>query len=88
MSFSLILAGARIHFLFHQASLNAHVHPSADLWVVPLNNVSVPDSIDTGARANVSYAIGSVSGPVKTAELVFAGYTVPNQAFSKSQCAS
>ncbi|KAF9018388.1 acid protease, partial [Hymenopellis radicata] len=54
---------------------------SSDLWVVPLNNVSVPDSIDTGAQASVSYAIGNVSGPIKTAELVFAGYTVPNQSF-------
>jgi hypothetical protein len=51
---------------------------SSDLWVADTN---VPNSKDTGISSSVTYAVGQASGPVMTAPLVFAGYTIPNQAF-------
>ncbi|KAI0067567.1 acid protease [Artomyces pyxidatus] len=50
---------------------------SSDLWVAGV----VPNANDTGASAKVTYAIGQVQGPVRTAPLEFAGFTVPDQAF-------
>ncbi|KAJ7079759.1 aspartic peptidase domain-containing protein [Mycena belliarum] len=50
---------------------------SADLWVAG----SVPSGQATGKAATISYASGSASGPVKTSDLLFGGYTVPKQAF-------
>ncbi|RPD62708.1 acid protease [Lentinus tigrinus ALCF2SS1-7] len=50
---------------------------SSDLWVAG----DVPNAQDTGKTAKVTYAVGGVSGSVKTAELDFAGYTVDNQAY-------
>ncbi|KAJ7143496.1 aspartic peptidase domain-containing protein [Mycena crocata] len=50
---------------------------SSDLWVAG----SVPGSVATGKQGTISYASGGATGPIKTAPLDFAGYTVPNQAF-------
>ncbi|KAH9065115.1 acid protease [Lactarius deliciosus] len=50
---------------------------SSDLWVAGV----VPRAKDTGADASIQYAIGSVAGPVKTAQLEILGFTVPDQAF-------
>ncbi|KAH9016861.1 acid protease [Lactarius pseudohatsudake] len=51
---------------------------SSDLWVVG----EVPDSKDTGVSTGVQYAIGSISGHIKTAPLAFLDFDVPDQAFS------
>ncbi|KAG6856241.1 hypothetical protein H0H87_006174 [Tephrocybe sp. NHM501043] len=50
---------------------------SSDIWVAG----SVPNSTDTQVGSGVSYAVGSVTGRIKTAEVDFAGYTIPDQAF-------
>ncbi|PCH39891.1 acid protease [Wolfiporia cocos MD-104 SS10] len=50
---------------------------SSDLYVAG----TVPNSKDTGKTSGVAYAVGAVSGPIKTATLDFLGYTVDNQAF-------
>ncbi|KAI0301931.1 aspartic peptidase domain-containing protein [Multifurca ochricompacta] len=50
---------------------------SSDLWVAG----TVPRATDTGASASIQYAVGAAAGPVKTADLNFLGFTVPNQAF-------
>ncbi|KAJ8481247.1 hypothetical protein ONZ45_g15374 [Pleurotus djamor] len=50
---------------------------STDLWVAG----TVPNARDLGKTSGVNYAVGSVRGPIKTAALDFAGYTVPDQAF-------
>ncbi|KAI0632396.1 acid protease [Trametes polyzona] len=50
---------------------------SSDLWVAG----SVSNSKDTGKSAKVQYAVGAAEGPVHTASLDFAGYTIPDQAF-------
>ncbi|KAH9033895.1 aspartic peptidase domain-containing protein [Lactarius pseudohatsudake] len=50
---------------------------SSDLWVVG----EVPDSKDTGVSTGVQYAIGSISGHIKTAPLAFLDVDVPDQAF-------
>ncbi|KAH8998456.1 aspartic peptidase domain-containing protein [Lactarius akahatsu] len=50
---------------------------SSDLWVVG----EVPDSKDTGVSTGVQYAIGSISGHIKTAPLTFLEFDVPDQAF-------
>ncbi|KAI0315897.1 aspartic peptidase domain-containing protein [Amylostereum chailletii] len=50
---------------------------SSDLWVAG----TVPSAQDTGTTSSVTYAVGNAEGPVKTASLNFAGYTVPDQAF-------
>ncbi|KAL0563816.1 hypothetical protein V5O48_018245 [Marasmius crinis-equi] len=50
---------------------------SGDLWVAG----TVPNSKDTGKKATVNYAVGKVQGPIKTAEVLFAGFKVPNQAY-------
>ncbi|OSD06863.1 acid protease [Trametes coccinea BRFM310] len=42
---------------------------------------TVQGAKDTGKTAEVTYAIGATSGPVKTATLDFEGYTVKDQAF-------
>ncbi|KAI0081265.1 acid protease [Panus rudis PR-1116 ss-1] len=41
----------------------------------------VPNAKDTGKKATLKYAIGTSSGPIKTAEVQFEGITVPDQAF-------
>ncbi|KAH9020772.1 aspartic peptidase domain-containing protein [Lactarius hengduanensis] len=53
---------------------------SSDLWAVG----EVPDSKDTGVSTGVQYAIGSISGHIKTAPLTFLDFDVPDQAFSRS----
>ncbi|KAJ7668193.1 aspartic peptidase domain-containing protein [Mycena rosella] len=52
---------------------------SSDLWV----SGSVPGAVASGKSATISYAVGSSTGPVKTAPVVFAGHTVAKQAFSR-----
>lgn len=59
---------------------STHFISSSDLWVAAV----VPSSNDTGASTTVQYAIGAVSGPIKTAPLSFLDFNVPDQAFSKS----
>ncbi|KAI9466600.1 aspartic peptidase domain-containing protein [Lactarius psammicola] len=51
--------------------------PSSDLWVAG----AVPQANDTGASTSIQYAIGSETGPIKTAQLDILGFTVPDQAF-------
>ncbi|KAF8496886.1 aspartic peptidase domain-containing protein [Russula emetica] len=59
---------------------------SSDLWV----SSTIATANDTGVQSGLAYAIGEVSGKalilhdlgeVKTAQLEFLGYTVPDQAF-------
>ncbi|KAI0044156.1 acid protease [Auriscalpium vulgare] len=50
---------------------------SSDLWVAR----SIPGAVATGTNASLSYAIGEVAGPVKTASLDLLGFNVPDQAF-------
>ncbi|ESK90521.1 aspartic peptidase a1 [Moniliophthora roreri MCA 2997] len=50
---------------------------SADLWVAG----TVPGAKSTGKQAGVEYAVGKVQGPIKTAEVTFASFKVPNQAY-------
>jgi len=50
---------------------------SSDLWVAG----AVPGAKDTGATAQITYAVGSAQGPVKTADLTILGYTVKDQAY-------
>ncbi|KAH9851503.1 acid protease [Lenzites betulinus] len=50
---------------------------SSDLWVAG----AVPQTTGTGKSASVQYVSAGVQGPVNTAALEFAGYTVPDQAF-------
>ncbi|KZT09219.1 acid protease [Laetiporus sulphureus 93-53] len=50
---------------------------SSDLYVAG----TVPDSNDTGKTSGVTYAVGAVEGPIKTAKMDFLGYTVDDQAF-------
>ncbi|KAI0755225.1 aspartic peptidase A1 [Daedaleopsis nitida] len=50
---------------------------SSDLWVTG----AVPNSKDLGKALSLSYAVGKAAGDVFTADLEFAGYTVPDQAF-------
>lgn len=54
---------------------------SSDLWVA---SGGVPNSNDTGKSTGVKYAIGGAEGPIKYADLTFAGYAVPHQAFCES----
>ncbi|TFK24925.1 acid protease [Coprinopsis marcescibilis] len=54
---------------------------SADLWVAG----NVANSTDTGQRAQGRYAQKNVEGPVKTADLHFGDYRVPDQAFLQVQ---
>ncbi|KAF8271974.1 aspartic peptidase domain-containing protein [Lactarius quietus] len=50
---------------------------SSDLWVAG----DVPSSNNTGVSTSVQYAIGAISGPIKTAPLSFLDFDVPDQAF-------
>ncbi|KAN0127405.1 Aspartic peptidase domain containing protein, partial [Lactarius tabidus] len=50
---------------------------SSDLWVAGV----VPNSNDTGVSTSVQYAIGAISGPIKSAPLSFLDFNVPDQAF-------
>ncbi|KAI0261787.1 aspartic peptidase domain-containing protein [Gloeopeniophorella convolvens] len=50
---------------------------SSDLWVAG----TVLSANDTGVQSGLTYAMGEVSGAVKTAQLEFSGYIVPEQAF-------
>ncbi|THV03006.1 acid protease [Dendrothele bispora CBS 962.96] len=50
---------------------------SSDLWVAG----SVSNANDTGKTTGVTYAIDSVEGKIKTADLEFAGYEIKNQAY-------
>jgi hypothetical protein len=44
---------------------------------------SVPNAKSTGKNAKVVYAVGEADGPIMTADLVFADYTISDQAFCK-----
>ncbi|KAI0304312.1 aspartic peptidase domain-containing protein [Multifurca ochricompacta] len=57
---------------------------SSDLWVAG----NVPNSNDTGISTGVEYAIGAISGHVKTAPLAFLDFYVPDQAFIQVQPSS
>jgi hypothetical protein len=57
---------------------------SSDLWVVG----SVSGAVNTGSKASVTYAVGSVSGPIDLANLEFGGYTVPDQAYISASASS
>ncbi|KAI9453906.1 acid protease [Lactarius psammicola] len=50
---------------------------SSDLWV----SETIVAAHDTGVLSGLTYAIGAVSGSIKTAQLEFLGYTVSDQAF-------
>ncbi|KAF8073930.1 aspartic peptidase domain-containing protein [Lyophyllum atratum] len=50
---------------------------SSDLWIAG----NVPNSDQTQFTSGVTYAVGSVNGPIKTAEVGFAGYAIPDQAY-------
>ncbi|KAF9046535.1 aspartic peptidase domain-containing protein [Panaeolus papilionaceus] len=50
---------------------------SSDLWVTG----NVRNSTESGKRAIINYAVNTVTGPIKLAELEFAGHTTRNQAF-------
>ncbi|KAJ7914476.1 aspartic peptidase A1 [Mycena leptocephala] len=52
---------------------------SSDLWVSFPG--TPPTTTDTGKSLSLSYAVGSASGNIHTAELQFDNYTVPDQAF-------
>jgi len=52
---------------------------SADLYVCTFTDV--PNSVDTGLTSSLTFAVGEVDGPVKTASLNFANYTVNKQAY-------
>jgi hypothetical protein len=64
----------------HLHPLYSSIHPltSSDLWVA--GNVS--NSINTGVSTGVDYAIGAIDGSVRTAQLTFLDFIVPDQAFS------
>ncbi|KZP25231.1 acid protease, partial [Athelia psychrophila] len=51
---------------------------SSDLWVVDTN---VPNAQNTNKSAKVTYAIGEAAGPILLADMEFAGYNIPEQAF-------
>ena len=51
---------------------------SSDLWV----SGTVPTTKDLKIPASVSYASGSASGSINTAELIFDEFTVKDQAYS------
>jgi hypothetical protein len=50
---------------------------SSDLWVAG----TVPNAGLTGLTSGVTYAVGEVQGPIKTATLEFAGYSITDQAY-------
>ncbi|KAJ6508388.1 aspartic peptidase A1 [Mycena sanguinolenta] len=52
---------------------------SSDLWVKFPD--AAPSTTDTGKSLSLDYAVGSASGDIRTAEAVFDGFTVENQAF-------
>ncbi|KAJ7078652.1 aspartic peptidase A1 [Mycena epipterygia] len=52
---------------------------SSDLWVSFPG--TVPSTTDLGKSLSLSYAVGSASGDIHSAQLEFDGYTVPDQAF-------
>jgi hypothetical protein len=54
---------------------------SSDLWVEFDGNM--PNANNTGVFQHAIYGIGSITGPVKQADVDFAGISVKNQAFSK-----
>jgi hypothetical protein len=47
------------------------------LWIAS----ALDNATSTGQNGNISYAVGSASGPIETADLEFAGYTVKDQVF-------
>ncbi|KAL1743093.1 aspartic peptidase domain-containing protein [Schizophyllum fasciatum] len=50
---------------------------SSDLWVAG----TVKNAKDTGKKSGVTYAVGAVEGPIKTAALEFSGFKIPDQAY-------
>ncbi|KAJ7673535.1 aspartic peptidase domain-containing protein [Mycena rosella] len=52
---------------------------SSDLWVSFPG--TAPSTTDLGKSLSLSYAVGSASGNIHTAQLTFDGYTVEDQAF-------
>ncbi|KAJ7704727.1 aspartic peptidase A1 [Mycena olivaceomarginata] len=59
---------------------------SSDLWVHFPG--TPPTTTDTGKGLSLSYAVGSASGNIHTAQLVFDNFTVENQAFLQVNDAS
>ncbi|KAJ7791230.1 acid protease [Mycena olivaceomarginata] len=57
---------------------------SSDLWVHFPG--TPPTTTDTGKGLSLSYAVGSASGNIHTAQLVFDNFTVENQASSPHAC--
>ena len=51
---------------------------SSDLWIAD----NIPNSNDTGVSTSVQYAVGGVSGNIRTAPLTFVNFSIPDQAFS------
>jgi len=68
---NLTLAGANVSVILDTGS--------SDLWVHFPG--TAPSTTDTGKSLSLSYAVGSASGNIHTATVVFDGYTVQNQAF-------
>jgi hypothetical protein len=60
--------------------MSSYAHLSSDLWVLP----PVQSGEPTGKTTALDYAQGHVEGPIELAQLEFAGYTIPKQAFSKN----
>ncbi|KAH9989723.1 aspartic peptidase domain-containing protein [Russula compacta] len=54
---------------------------SSDTWVAG----NILNSNNTGVSAGVQYAVGGISGNVKTAPLTFLNFSVPDQAFIQVQ---
>lgn len=57
---------------------------SSDLWVVG----DIPDSNSTGVSTGVQYAIGDISGHIRTAPLTFLDFNVPDQAFIQANAST
>src|SRR5579863_6394452 len=57
---------------------------SSDLWVAD----NITNSNDTGVSTSVQYAVGGVSGNIRTAQLKFLDFVVPDQAFSRFESRS
>ncbi|KAF7314598.1 Aspartic peptidase A1 [Mycena kentingensis (nom. inval.)] len=55
---------------------------SSDLWVKFPG--TPPASKDTGKSLSLNYAVGSASGSIRTVELQFDNFTIPDQAFCAS----
>lgn len=68
---NLTLAGASVSVILDTGS--------SDLWVNFPG--TAPSTTDTGKSLSLAYAVGSASGDIHTADAVFDGFTVQDQAF-------